>query len=165
MHNALKRLMIPFILVVVALYGCDSSQQTSANNQNRIELGKYQNQKAFGDYIIHVNALTTDLLPADVARNYKIARSKSRVMLNVVITKNVGGEVIPVTGKVETVTTNLAKQYKDMDMREIVEQDAIYYIGEVSVDNEEILIFNIDITPVDESKAISLAYRDQFFTK
>ena len=86
-------------------------------------------------------------------------------MLNVVITKNIDGADKPVTGTVITVARNLASQIKDMEMREIIEQDAIYYIGVISVDNEENIIFDIEATPVNESEPFLMTYRQQFFTE
>lgn len=165
MNFTYKYLILSLFLVITGFSGCDSSQQVAVDDQSRIEFGQHEHEKGFGDYIIHVNALTTDQLPADVARNYKITRSKSQAMLNVVITKNNDGVEKPTTGIVTTVTRNLANQLKDMKMREIIEQEAIYYIGEVSVDNEETLVFYIDVTPANESRLFSLTYRQQFFTE
>ena len=154
-----------FVLALAVLSGCDSPQQTTLEDKSRVELGPHENQKIYGEYTVHVNVLTTDQLPADVARSYNITRSKSRAMLNVVLTKNIEGVDKPVTADVSTVTRNLANQIKDMKIREIIEQEAIYYIGDVQVDNEEILIFNIDVTPEDKTKPFLLAYRHQFFTE
>ncbi len=164
MKNVSRLLALLFVLTIAVLSGCDSPQQASTDNKTRIELGPHENEKTYGDYTVHVNVLTTDQLPADVARSYNISRSKSRGMLNVVITKNIDGVDKPVTATVSTVTRNLASQIKDMEIREIVEQEAIYYIGDVQVDNEEILIFNIDVTPKGKTRPFSLAYRHQFFT-
>lgn len=152
-------------LIISGLSGCDTSQQAATDDKPRIEFGQHEHEKGFGDYIIHVNALTTDQLPADVARTYKITRSKSHAMLNVVITKKTDSVEKPMTGTVTTVTRNLANQLKDMKMHEVIEQEAIYYIGEVSVDHEETLVFDIDVTPAKESNPFSLTYRQQFFTQ
>jgi len=164
MKDVSRLLALLFVLTIAVLSGCDSPQQATTENKIRIELGPHENAKTYGDYTVHVNVLTTDQLPADVARSYNISRSKSRGMLNVVITKNIDGVDKPVTATVSTVTRNLASQLKNMEIREIVEQDAIYYIGDVQVDNEEILIFNIDVAPENKTNPFLLAYRHQFFT-
>jgi hypothetical protein len=144
---------------------CDSSQQTAVGDVAKIEFSQHENQKLFGNYTIHVNTLTTDQLPSEVAHEYKIARSKNKAMLNVVITENNNGIDKPITGTVNTVARNLANQIKDMEMREIIEQDAIYYIGIISVDNEEIIIFDIEATPANGSKPFLMTYRQQFITE
>lgn len=165
MPGTFKLLLLPLLWVFACLSACDSSQQTAVGDVAKVKFAQHENQKVFGNYTIHVNTLTTDQLPSEVAREYKIARSKSKAMLNVVITKNIDGADKPVTGTVITVARNLASQIKDMEMREIIEQDAIYYIGVISVDNEENIIFDIEATPVNESEPFLMTYRQQFFTE
>lgn len=158
-------LLLPILLVFTCLSACDSSQQTAIEEVARVKFAQHENQKVFGNYTIHVNTLTTDQLPSEVAREYKIVRSKSKAMLNVVMTENIDGVDKPVAGTVTTVARNLASQIKDMEMREIIEQDAIYYIGVISVDNEENIIFDIEATPVNGSEPFLMTYRQQFFTE
>ena len=44
-------------------------------------------------------------------------------------------------------TVNLTGQLKNVTMRRIEEQDAIYYIGETPVANRETLMFDITVQP------------------
>ena len=44
-----------------------------------------ENVTKFGDYVIHHTALPTDILLPEVARAYKIKRSKNRGMVNIVV--------------------------------------------------------------------------------
>jgi len=165
MPGTLNLMLLPLLWVFACLSACDSSQQTAVENVAKIKFAQHENQKVFGNYTIHVNTLTTDQLPPEVAREYKIARSKSKAMLNVVMTENIDGVDKPVTGTVTTVARNLANQIKDMEMREIIEQDAIYYIGVISVDNEENIIFDVKATPANGSESFLMTYRQQFFTE
>jgi len=50
-------------------------------------------------------------------------------------------------------------------MRELKEQEAVYYIGEFPVQDQETLDFAIEATPEGTSKAIKAKTRQQFFTK
>ncbi len=165
MPGKFNLVLLPLHRVFTCLSACDSSQQTAVEDVAKIKFAQHENQKVFGNYTIHVNTLTTDQLPPEVAREYKIARSKSKAMLNVVMTENIDGVDKPVTGTVTTVARNLANQIKDMEMREIIEQDAIYYIGVISVDNEENIIFDVEATPANGSESFLMTYRQQFFTE
>jgi len=158
-------LLYAIVISFAVLIGCESAEQSGATQSNRVQFGQNEHEKDFGLYTVHVNALTTDQLPPEVAKTYRIARSKSRAMLNVVIIKKVDGNKQPMTGDVSTVTRNMAGQLKNVEMREIVEQDAIYYIGDIPVDNAETLIFDIDVIPKGETSPYIMAYRQQFFTK
>ena len=49
-------------------------------------------------------------------------------------------------------------------MRQINEQDAIYYIGETPVANRETLIFDISVMPEGTPEASAVRFKRQFFT-
>ncbi|MCH7696390.1 MAG: DUF4426 domain-containing protein [Proteobacteria bacterium] len=164
------KLISKFIFLLSAIFllvlaGCESSEQPAADMPERITLGLHEHAKTFGNYTVHVNALTTDQLPSEVARAYQISRSKSRIILNVVITQKQNGTDKPVMASVTSVARNLAAQLKNITMREIIEEDAIYYIGELSVAHGETLIFDIDVKPTNISSPYLLTYKQQFFTK
>lgn len=115
-----------------------------------------------GDHIVHFSALSTDQLPPDVARNYNIVRSKNRAMLNVSVLRE--SDQVAVTANVTVKTVNLTGQLKNITMRRINEQEAIYYIGEVAVANRETLIFDISITPNGVDSPSDVRFKRQFFT-
>jgi len=118
----------------------------------------------FGDYVVHFNAISTDQLTPDIARQYGIVRSNNRAMLNVsILRKEPGTTGVPVSGSVSASAVNLTGQHKSMTLREIREEAAVYYIGELSVANEETLIFTIDATPINESSRFSVRYMKQFY--
>jgi len=115
-----------------------------------------------GDHIVHFSAQSTDQLPPEVARAYNIVRSQNRAMLNVSILEE--GSNTPVTADVAVKTVNLTGQLKNVTMRMIQEQEAIYYIGETPVANQETLIFDISVRPDGVEKAADVRFKRQFYT-
>jgi hypothetical protein len=115
-----------------------------------------------GDHVVHFSAQSTDQLPPEVARAYNIVRSKNRAMLNVSVLSKADNRPVPASVTVKTV--NLTGQLKNITMRQIDEQDAIYYIGEVPVANRETLIFDISIMPEGVDTASDVRFKRQFFT-
>jgi hypothetical protein len=115
-----------------------------------------------GDHIVHFSAQSTDQLPPEVARAYNIVRSKNRAMLNVSVLREADNKSVPAEVKVKTV--NLTGQLKNITMRRINEQDAIYYIGEIPVANRETLIFDISVLPEGLDKASDVRFKREFFT-
>ena len=154
-------------LLLAGLTACDNSEPVLiVDSVERVQLDQHENFRDFGDYVVHFNALPTSELSAEVARGYGITRSKNRAMLNVAILKKEEGSTgRPVTGAVSARATNLTGQLKTVEMREIVEQGgvAIYYIGETQVANGETLIYDIDVTPINESSRFSATYKKQFY--
>ncbi|MGB5580386.1 MAG: DUF4426 domain-containing protein [Woeseia sp.] len=113
-------------------------------------------------FTVHFSALSTDQLPPEVARQYNIVRSKNRAMLNVSIVTQEGG--VSTTGAVSVKTVNLTGQLKNVNMRKIEEQEAIYYIGEIPVANSETLVFDITVVPEGMQSPIEVRFKRQFFT-
>ena len=115
-----------------------------------------------GSHVVHFSAQSTDQLPPEVARAYNIVRSKNRAMLNVSVLEK--GTNTPVTAEVDVKTVNLTGQMKNVTMRMIQEQEAIYYIGETAVANQETLIFDIAVKPDGEDEASDMRFKRQFYT-
>lgn len=115
-----------------------------------------------GGHVVHFSAQSTDQLPPEVARAYNIVRSKNRAMLNVSIVRKEDSR--PVAAEITVKTVNLTGQLKNVTMRRIDEQEAIYYIGEVPVANRETLIFDISVKPEGVDRLSEVRFKRQFFT-
>lgn len=125
-----------------------------------------ENSTSVLGYTIHHNAMTTDNLTPEVARAYGLQRSKNRGMLNVSVIKEKPGTTgEPVTAEVAASATNLAGQHRTIPMREIEDGDAIYYIGEFRIADEETLKFTVEVTPSGESSSHMVRLTQQFFAK
>ena len=115
-----------------------------------------------GDHVVHFSAQSTDQLPPEVARAYNIVRSKNRAMLNVSILREADGK--PVAAEISVKTVNLTGQLKNVTMRQINEQDAVYYIGETPVANRETLVFDITVMSDGADTASEVRFKRQFYT-
>jgi len=118
----------------------------------------------FGDFQVHFNAIRTDQLAAGVARAYAIDRSANRVMLNVsLLRKGLDGRTVPVDGTVTATAYNLNGQLKNLRMRRIMEAGSIYFIGEVGISGNEILVFDIDAAPIGQGVKYAVQFKREFF--
>ena len=113
----------------------------------------------FGNIEIHYNALTTDELLPEVARAYKIERSKTRGLLTIsVLKKNNMGVPVPVAAKISVFATNLTQQLSQLPMREIKEGTAVYYLGEFRVAPPDTLTYNAVIeTPGEPRREVKFS--------
>jgi hypothetical protein len=104
--------------------------------------------REFGDYIVHYSTLPSVMIPAKVAQSYNITRSHYRGLLNIaVLKKQADGPPRAVEARVEGQAENLHEQIKRLDLREVREQDAIYYIAEFAISDGETLRFDVTVTP------------------
>ncbi len=119
-----------------------------------------ENVSKFGDYVIHHTALPTDILLPEVARAYKIKRSKNRGMLNIVVQYKGKG----ITAKVTGTGTNLNSQLKHLQFKEIKEENVIYYISTFRVTNKELITFKINVKPTGSDKTHTVKFKKEFYT-
>ena len=126
-----------------------------------------QQSQDFGEYVVHYNALNTNLIPPQVAQGYGIKRSSSRALLNVAVLKKVMDTPgSPVAATVSANGTNLTGQIREIEIRKIEDTEgAIYYIGEFPVHNLETYRFNIQVAVEGEEEPLVVKFKQQFFTE
>ena len=129
--------------------------------------GMAQQSQDFGEYVVHYNALNTNLIPPEVAKAYGIQRSPNRALLNVTVLKKVMDTPgTPVDAAVTATGTNLTGQRRDIEIREIKDQGgAIYYIGQIPVHNMETYNFNVEVALETEDEPLVVKFRQQFYTE
>ena len=121
-------------------------------------------------YVIHYNALSTEMLPSEVLRSYGIIRSKHRGLLNIAVRKGDNKQLQntkAVFAKVSAQSSNLAGQLKKLKIQRIEEgsgdSKAVYYIAVFSITNAETLEFTITVDPDYKGKAHTIKFRQEFF--
>ena len=163
--NSLRTLGLWFAVGAVALtcFGCAPRPEGAAAPAQLSE----ESFKEFGPYEIHYNAVRSDQIPADVARAHGIERSPNRVMLNVTMLRKDGDGAPrrPVKGVVSVDAYNLNGQLKNMEVRQVTEGEAIYYIGTVGISGTEILVFDIKATPENEATPFEVKFKREFFSE
>lgn len=122
--------------------------------------------KDFGEYIVHYNTINTSFLSARVAREYGIQRSDRRAMLNLTVQKKTAdNQTKAVRAQVDGTATNLTGQLRQLNLRAVEDGEAVYYIGEFGIENEEVLNFHIDLKPEGAAQPLSLEFREQFYVR
>ena len=129
--------------------------------------GFAQQSQDFGEYVVHYNALNTNLLTPQVAQGYKIVRSPNRALLNVtVLKKDQDTPGTPVAAAVSATATNLTGQLREIEIREIRDAEgAIYYIGEFPVHNLETYRFEVHVEIEGELEPLVVRFNQQFYTE
>ncbi|HRD73942.1 MAG TPA: DUF4426 domain-containing protein [Aquimonas sp.] len=115
-------------------------------------------------YTVHYNAIPSVMLTPEVARSYGLTRSAQRAVLNIAV-RSAGDSATAhsVSAEVQAVAINSAGQRQNLRMREVREQEAIYAIGELRIDEGELYQFEVDVTPAGESRTITLHFAQSLF--
>jgi hypothetical protein len=123
-----------------------------------------ENSTRVPGYTIHHNAIPTATLDPAIAMQYGIQRSKYRGMLNVSVLKDVQGATgKPVDAIVMAKATNIRGQMINIHMRRVDEGDAIYFIGEFRIADQETLNFELKVKPRGETRFYRANLTQQFF--
>jgi hypothetical protein len=115
-------------------------------------------------YNIHYNAVNTQFIPKEVAQGYGILRSKNQAFLSVVVMQvQENAQPKHVTAQITAQVVNLNRQLRQIDMREIRENTAIYYIGVFKINDADTLNFTLKIIPEGQTQAKEITFQKEFF--
>ena len=116
----------------------------------------------FGDYLIHYNALSTQSLNADMARQYSIERSDKRGLINISVQKVAAdGTAAAVNAEIRGEATNLTGQKSPIAIREIPDQ-YVSYIGLFDVAPPDTYSFDLSIKPAGADRAYEVRFSQNF---
>jgi hypothetical protein len=123
-----------------------------------------ENSTAIPGYTIHHNAIPTASLDPAVANQYRIQRSKYRGMLNVSVIKDIPNSTGEAADAIVMANaTNIRGQLISIPMRKVTEGDAIYFIGEFRIADQETLNFQLQVKPKGETRFYKAELTQQFF--
>ncbi len=118
----------------------------------------------YGNIEIHYNAMPTDELQPEVAKNYHIERSRNRGLLTIaVLRKNKLGVSEPVPAVITATVVNLNSQLAEIDMRKVKEGSAVYYLGEFRITPPDTLKFQVSAKPEGETRKYQADFSRPFF--
>jgi len=110
--------------------------------------------QTFGDYTVHYIAVNSTFISPEIAAQYDIERNRRGAFLNIAVLKNnADGSTTPVTATVSGGKQNLLQQSGDITFQEVREGAAIYYLGQFSFSNAELLRFVVEVQPEQKGAA------------
>lgn len=124
--------------------------------------GWAEQAEVFGSHEIHYSAVPTTTLPARVAAQYGIPRSARRAMINITVMDTSGEQPRSVRAEVGVNAVNLSDQLRRIDMRRIVEGEAVYHIGVFRISDGETLEFTVRVRPPGREDPHLLSFRKTF---
>lgn len=117
-----------------------------------------------GDIRIYANAMVSSQLNAQVAQQYGITRSASRVLLHVVVRDGIPGKdkTLPATITATAIRKNGARS--DINMQLTKDNGEVYYLGELNIDGNESINFEIT-TQIEKQKPMRMTFFQEFFSQ
>ena len=124
--------------------------------------GQDANDRDFGDYVVHVSAISTRQLLADVARQYGVERSARRGLLNVSVERKGAEGAHTVSADVVAEVRDLSGHRQPVRVRETSENGDIDYLGEFSLSGSGTYLFTLKVTPPGHSQAYVVTFSQDY---
>jgi len=117
--------------------------------------------KTLGNWDVHYIAFPSTFLQPKIAKHYGIERSGYAGVVNISVldnrTKDMPAQKVKITG----VARNLLGNRINLDFKEVVEGDAVYYIAPIKYRNEETYRFELEISQGKNFK--KLKFQQKFY--
>ena len=117
-----------------------------------------------GDIRVYANAMLSSQLNAQVAQQYGITRSASRVLLHVVVREGTPGKdkTLPASITAIAIRTNGARTNINMQLTR--DNNDVYYLGELNINGNESINFEI-IIQTEKQKPMRMSFFQEFFSQ
>lgn len=120
--------------------------------------------KTIKEVEVHYSAFNSTFLTPKVARSYKLKRNGYSAILNISVLDNYQAGKPAITATLSGHAKNLIGQTRTLSFREIKEGDAIYYLAEFPISDEENLTFDIDVNAGNKG-AGKLKFTQKFYVE
>jgi len=114
-----------------------------------------------GNYILRASTVSATNLPDAMRKKYGISTAPHTAVLNVTVRHASDGVLRNMPARVEVRARNLLGVETGVDMREVVADDMVTYMGSYSFLPREVLDFQITAYPEGAQRAITLQFRDR----
>ncbi|MDP7593640.1 MAG: DUF4426 domain-containing protein [Litorilituus sp.] len=118
-----------------------------------------ENMKKLDTMNVHYMAIGSTFFTPEIAKAYGITRSRYNGLVNISVLDNTKegtpAKTVSISGKAK----NNLGQFKTLEFKEVKEGDAIYYLAQVSYNDEETLHFTLNIFDGKEQQQLKFSQK------
>ncbi len=118
-----------------------------------------ENMKKLGSMNVHYMAIGSTFFTPEIAKAYGITRSRYNGLINISALDNTKAGNPAKTVSIKGQAKNNLGQFKDLEFKEVKEGNAIYYLAQVSYNNEETLHFTLEINDGKEQQTLKFSQK------
>ncbi|MFG0604161.1 DUF4426 domain-containing protein [Vibrio mimicus] len=120
--------------------------------------------KTIKDIEVHYSAFNSTFLTPKVASSYQLTRNGYNAILNISVLDRASLGKPATEAKLTGHAKNLIGNLRELSFKQVKEGNAIYYLAEVPISNEEMLTFDIDVD-AGLKGAGKLTFSQKFYTE
>ena len=118
-----------------------------------------ENMEKLGSMNVHYMAIGSTFFTPEIAKAYGITRSRYNGLINISVLDNTKAGNPAKTASITGQAKNNLGQFKNLEFVEVKEGDAIYYLAQVSYNNEETLHFTLAINDGKEQQTLKFSQK------
>lgn len=118
-----------------------------------------ENMKKLGSMNVHYIAIGSTFFTPEIAKAYGITRSRYNGLINISVLDNTKADKPAKTVSISGQAKNNLGQFKHLAFKEVKEGDSIYYLAQVSYNNEETLHFTLAINDGKEQQTLTFSQK------
>ena len=125
-----------------------------------------EQKQVFGQHEVHYMLLNTKELAPKVAQAYDIPRSSKLAFLSISVLENQDGNALPkpIPALVSAQVKNLVGQVKTIELTEIRETGAIYYVGTLRFEDQVMHRFTFEVkTHADQPEPYVVQHQQKLY--
>lgn len=118
-----------------------------------------ENMEKLGSMNVHYMAIGSTFFTPEIAKAYGITRSRYNGLVNISVLDNTKSGNPAKKVKIIGQAKNNLGQQKKLEFSEVIEGDAIYYLAQVSYNNEETLHFTLQLNDGKEQQTLKFSQK------
>jgi hypothetical protein len=142
MHNSIVKILLAITISLLVM--------SNANAEN---------MKPLGTMNVHYMAIGSTFFTPEIAKAYGITRSRYNGLVNISVLDNTKAGYPAKTVSIVGQAKNNLGQFKSLAFEEVKEGDAIYYLAQVSYNDEETLHFTLEINDGKEQQTLTFSQK------
>ncbi|MCW8832176.1 MAG: DUF4426 domain-containing protein [Colwellia sp.] len=124
-----------------------------------ISTANAENMKKLGSMNVHYMAIGSTFFTPEIAKVYGITRSRYNGLINISVLDNTKAGNPAKTVTISGQAKNNLGQFKSLEFKEVKEGDAIYYLAQVSYNDEETMHFTLNINDGKEQQTLKFSQK------
>jgi len=130
-----------------------------------VNAGVEETTRETDTHIIHFNVFNSSFLTPEIAKQYGLKRSNYYAILNIAVHEKGDQKDKPIPVLLQGTSTNIVQQQRNLEFKEIQEGDAIYYISDFRISDDDLLTFDIKIRTHADSPGYDLSFKRRVYVE
>ncbi|WP_157118916.1 DUF4426 domain-containing protein [Azohydromonas lata] len=114
-----------------------------------------------GNYVLRASTVSAEALPEPMRRAHGIPSGSGKAVLNVTVQRLLGSQTLNVPARVEVTAQNLMGVTTSVDVRQVLTNGMVSYLGVYDFLPREVLEFRIRAWPQGTKSSIALSFTDR----